>query len=137
MFSAPVNLVTILVAAIAYMVVGFLWYGPLFGKVWMKAMGITASDMEKNKDKMGMIYGLTSLAALVTSYVLAHFIFYAGEKTALGGAKIAFWVWVGFVVTKSIVDTLFENKKWDIFYLNMGYQLVGLLVMGAILGVWR
>lgn len=138
MFSAPVNLVAILVAAVANMVIGALWYSPaLFGKQWMKAMGIKASDMDKDKNKMGMMYGLTGVAALVTSYVLAHFIVFAGEKTAFGGAKIAFWVWIGFIVTKSLVDVLFESKNWNIYYISMGYQLVALLTMGAILGAWR
>lgn len=39
----PVNYLAILVAAVLSMVLGFLWYGPLFGKEWTKLMGVTLS----------------------------------------------------------------------------------------------
>jgi hypothetical protein len=33
---ASVNFLAILAAAVANLLLGFLWYGPLFGKPWMK-----------------------------------------------------------------------------------------------------
>lgn len=37
-----VNWLAIVAAAVAAFVVGFLWYGPLFGKRWADAMGLGA-----------------------------------------------------------------------------------------------
>jgi hypothetical protein len=39
-----VNWLAILVAALAGLAVGGIWYGPLFGKAWMRESGVT---MEK------------------------------------------------------------------------------------------
>src|SRR5712691_1164205 len=38
------NYWAILVAVAATMVLGFLWYGPILGKAWMKEMGIPADS---------------------------------------------------------------------------------------------
>ncbi|MBI3341870.1 DUF1761 domain-containing protein, partial [Candidatus Curtissbacteria bacterium] len=34
-----INYMAVVAAAVVNMVLGFLWYGPLFGKPWMKMMG--------------------------------------------------------------------------------------------------
>lgn len=34
----------VLGAAIASMILGFLWYGPLFGNAWMRLSGMTEAD---------------------------------------------------------------------------------------------
>ncbi len=140
MFSAPVNLVAVFVAAVVYMVIGMFWYSPWgLGKKWMKLVGLNESDMKGNKDAMMKSMWMGSVVALVMSYVLAHFIFYAGENTFLGGAKIAFWAWLGFVATMGANDFIFapKPKSWDLYFFNQGYLLVSFVVMGAILGVWR
>ena len=46
-----VNYLAVLVSAIAMIVLGFIWYGPLFGKIWTKEMGWTKADMEEAKKK--------------------------------------------------------------------------------------
>lgn len=133
-----VNLVAVLISGVAMMVLGFLWYGPLFGKIWMKAMGYTEKDAEKMKKEggMGKIYGVALISAFVMAYVLAVFIGLLGANTAAAGAQVGFWAWLGFIATKSLTDVLFEGKNWTAYYLSIGYQLVSLLVMGAILATW-
>src|SRR5688572_1633570 len=54
------NYLAILVAAVAGMAVGFFWYGPLFGKIWVKLSGFTKEDMEKAQAK-----GMTKTYVLV------------------------------------------------------------------------
>ncbi len=137
MFSAPVNLVAIVVAAVVYMVVGMFWYSPMgFGKPWMKLVGMKEGEMKGSKMTKPIL--LSFITALIMSYVLAHFIFFAGEKTALGGAKIAFWGWLGFVATMVANDFIYavKEKPWSLYLINVGYVLVSLVIMGAILGAW-
>ena len=43
-----VNLLAVLVAGIVPMIVGFLWYGQLFGKRWLELMETTAEEIQKN-----------------------------------------------------------------------------------------
>lgn len=134
-----VNMIAVLLAGVASMAVGFLWYSPLlFAKPWTKLMGYTQKDFEKEQKKMGMMYGLSFVLALVTAYVLSHvmalsmnFYSYAPVST---GTTSAFWMWLGFVMPVQATDVLFGKKVWKLFYINTGYQLASLLTMGVVLG---
>ena len=134
----------VLVAAIASMVVGFLWYGPLFGKKWMGMMGMTEADInaaKQNKGGMGKSYVIAFIGSLVTAYVLAHIITMArmaGVSSGVsGGITSAFWVWLGFFATTALGGVLWERKSWSLYFLNTIHQLVMLLAMGAILAAWQ
>lgn len=132
------NYLAILVAAIATMVLGFLWYGPLFGKPWMKLAGLTTEKISEMKKKgMTKTYMVSMLASLIMAYVLSFFVSSVGADTAVAGTVVGLWVWVGFVATTMINDVLFLNKSVNLYSINTGYQLVSLLIMGAILGVWK
>lgn len=132
------NYLAILVAAITTMIIGFLWYGPLFGKPWMKLAGLTAEKLGEMKKKgMTKTYMVSMLASLIMAYVLSFFVSRVGADTAIAGAVIGLWVWVGFVATTMINDVLFLNRSVNLYSINTGYQLVSLLIMGAILGVWK
>src|SRR2546427_10691067 len=53
------------------MVLGFLWYGPILGKAWMKEMGIPAGSKPDPKVmRRGLI--LMAIGSLLTVFVLAH-----------------------------------------------------------------
>lgn len=136
--GVEVNYVAVLLAAVAAMVVGFVWYGPmLFAKEWMKLMGHTAETMKK--DDMAKTYGISFVLALVTAYVLAHVMFLSENffqyPSLQTGLTSAFWMWLGFVMPVQATDVLFGGKKWKLFAINTGYQLVSLLAMGVVLGL--
>lgn len=129
-----VNYTAVVVAAVAHMAIGAAWYSPmLFAKQWMGAVGKTKESMEIGKKKMGKYYGATALLALLTSYVLAHFVVYTGSTTIADGLQTGFWIWLGFVATVGLVQTIFAGRPLKLFYIDGGYHLVSLMVMGAIL----
>ena len=130
-------MISILIAAIAGMVIGALWYGPLFGVQWMKLMGITPKQIKAAQKKgMGKSYTLCFLGLLVMAYVLQMFIQIVGAKTIPSGAMIGFWAWLGFLVTSQLNSVLWEQKSWELYSLNVLHYLVVLLVMGGVLGAW-
>ena len=134
-----VNWWSILVAALAAMAIGAFWYGPLFGQQWMRAMGWDPSDkakMEAMKKGVGMSYFWQFIASLVMAYVLAVFIMKLGLVGFMGGVNVAFWAWVGFILTIKFGDSLWGGKK-DLFWISSGNMLLTMLVMGAVLGSWR
>src|SRR5476649_2824243 len=69
---ASIHWLAVVVAAIAGFPLGALWYGPLFGKAWMAATGITKERAKQAN--MAMIYGTTLLLNLVIATSLAMFI---------------------------------------------------------------
>ena len=131
------NYWTILAATVASIILGFLWYGPLFGKLWAEMMGFTKKDMEKAKAQgMGKNYFIMTLGTLLTAYVLSKFMDLTGSVGYIDGAILGFWIWLGFMATNTISSVLWEGKSWKLWILNNGHSLLSLLVMGAIIGVW-
>ncbi len=137
-----INYWAVIVAAIVQMLLGSLWYGPLFGKAWTKLNGMSDSKMQGMKAKgMGGSYVFMLIGALLMSWVLAVFINSAEAHyliwTATYGIHIALYMWLGFAVPLTLTPTLWEGKPWTLWLLNVCYYLVGLCLMGAILGAWH
>ena len=96
------NFLPLLVAALVPTVIGFLWYGPLFGKPWMKSTGMTEEKMKSAN--MPMVFGLSLLFALILAFVLNILcvhdnmvegaLYYATDKTMVPapGSKEAEWL---------------------------------------------
>ena len=134
--NTTINLWAVLVSAVASMVVGSIWYGPLFGKKYMSEMGMDTWSGEKKesmKKAMMKTYVWQFAASLLMFYVLAGLITWNGMFTIMGGAAIAFWMWLGFVVPVKLGDALWGGKM-SLFWLGAGNMLVTLVVAGAIIG---
>ncbi len=133
-----VNYLAVLVAAILNMAIGALWYSPsLFGKSWMELAGIRAEDAEKRAAGARRAYSWTFVASLVMAYALARILWYAKIGSLGGGAAIGLLAWLGFVATTIGANYLFEGRPCRLYKINVGYPLVSLIVMGALLGAWR
>jgi hypothetical protein len=144
MVNVPINYWAVLVSGIAAMVLGFLYYGPVFGKLYSRLMGFDNMDPAKRAEMMkGMnkSYSITFVGALVTAWVLAHAVIYAGAYMHWSGLSAGlvtgFMSWLGFQATLTLGTVLWEGKPWKNYFLMNGHSLLQLLIMGAILGVWR
>ena len=139
-----INYLAVLVCGIAAMAVGFVWYGPLFGKVWMReAMGtdsLTPEQKEAMRKSMGGMYLLQFILSLVTAGVLAVCLANWADPAA-SPLLIAACAWFGFVMTTTAGAALWSGKPaktaWKMFLISAGAQLVTFIVFGLILGAWR
>ncbi len=138
--DVPVNYLAVLLAAFVSIVLGFLWYGPFFGKPWMKLMGISKESMQSGQKGMAKTYALMIVTTLITAYVLSHVttfgIAYFKTPGVSAGLSSGFWMWLGFAVPLIMDGQLWEKKPWKLFWINAGYRLVSFLLMGAILAGW-
>ncbi len=136
-----VNLWAVLVSALATMVVGFVWYSPLlFARRWMVLMGLDPDDKVKIAEMQksaGPSYALSLVASALAAAVLGKIIAIATIGTALYGMKAGLAVWLGFVTTVQLTNSLFSRQPAKLYAINTGYQLVCFLAMGAIMGAWR
>ncbi len=135
---SEINIWAVVVSAIASMAIGSIWYGPLFGKIFMKAMGMDQWSPEKQsamKKQMPITYLLQFLASLLMFFVLARFVFYMSDFTVKGSLVVAFWTWLGFVVPIKLGDALWGGKM-TMFWLGIGNMLLTLLAGAAIIGAW-
>lgn len=134
-----INFWAVLVAAVSSMVVGSIWYGPLFGKVFMKAMGMDQWSPEKKaemKKSMALTYVWQFIASLVMFYVLAWFLGATAMWGVMGAMTVAFWAWLGFIVPLKLGDALWGGKM-ILFWIGVTNSLVTILVGAAIIGAWK
>ena len=105
-----VNILAVLVSAVLAMISGFIWYGPIFGKKWMKLVGMTERSMDNAKSNMSRTYIISFASAMVMAYVLVHFIKFSLADSFVTGMSVGFWSWLGFVATTSLAGYLYSEK---------------------------
>ena len=126
-----VNNLAVLVAAIAGMVVGSVWFA-LFGKTWMKLAKITS----KPKKGMGKSYLGQFVSLLVTAYVLAIILGLFNATTVGAGISAAFWIWLGFVATETFGGVLWSGTSLKLWLFENLQNFISLAVMASIIAVW-
>ena len=128
----PINLLAVVIAAVANFMIGFLFHGPLFGKLWMRLANVAPTGNEKFSDMYGqMAWNL--LANLVCAFILGTMIQYTGAVGATTGMIFAVFVWLGFVVTSSSMDVIWMGRSYKLWLFEVASSLVSFLAMGAIL----
>ncbi|MBN2636170.1 MAG: DUF1761 domain-containing protein [Prolixibacteraceae bacterium] len=130
-----INFIAVLVSAFSAFIVGWLWYGPLFGKKWMELHGFTKEDVQKGTLPMPVIMITNYVATALAALAIAMFI---GAEANVGfgifaGIMIAVF-WIG---TSRLNDVLYEKKPFGLFLINVGYNIVIYTIIGAILGAWH
>jgi hypothetical protein len=135
-----INYLAVIVSAIWAMVLGAIWYGPLFGKQWMKIVGINSKDkkaMAKMKKESGKLYFIQFLIVFFQVFVLAFYI--KGWEEA-SGLENAMWIWAAFIMPTIAGSAMWNNDSKQIskmrFFIQGGYQLVLFISFGLILGMW-
>ena len=131
-----INYLAVLAAGVVNMVVGYLWYGPLFGKMWKSLMGFTDESMKSMKMKPMTAMAFGFVVSLVMACALSRFVLLAGAINVMGAWQLAFWVWLGFLATTSISGFLWEGKPFSLFVLNAAEQLVAVFLMTLVLVLW-
>ncbi len=137
MDTSTINWLAVLVAGLSAFVVGGIWYSPgLFGKAWMKDSSLSEEDIKLGNK--GKIFGFTALFSLVMAANLAMFLVDTPQmKTDVSwGATAGFLagIWAFCAIA---IHSLFELKSWRYIFINGGYSVVALVLMGAIIGLWR
>ncbi|VXD16515.1 DUF1761 domain-containing protein [Marinoscillum sp. 108] len=130
-----INHWAVIVAALANLVVGALWYSPaLFYKAWKSENQLT-DDQLKTVNPV-KLHGISTLLSLIICYNLAFF---------LGDAKTD-WVWgttagflagFGWAAIIFAIIAMYEFKSWRYILINGGYITVYFTLIGFILGIWR
>ncbi|MDO6759665.1 DUF1761 domain-containing protein [Tamlana sp. 2_MG-2023] len=161
--EAYLNLIAMLVAAFSALVIGFIWYHPkVFGNAWMQAAGLTEAELKGGN--MAKIFGLALLFAFMLSSALPGIVIHqVGALSLVGGdptqalpsydAFIADYannfrtfkhgalhgILTGIFVVLPILGTnaLFERKGAKYIFINSGYWIVTLAIMGGIICAWK
>jgi len=130
------NYPAIVISAVAYWILGALWFAVLFGKPWMAFEHVTDEQIRNSGASPLLPYVVSFLLNLVIAFVLAQLCLWRSATTAARGAALGVLLWVGFVGPITYTTYMYEMRPWQLFAINEFYPLVGLCLMGAILGAW-
>lgn len=137
-----INFIPVVVAAVVAFVLGFLFHGPVSGKLWMKLANIHPTGNEKLSDMYGQMF-LNFVVNLVTAFVIAiifSLVFTSslvGTATWLSGALLGVLFCLGFLVTSSSIDVIWMGKNWKLWLFEAVCSLIVMATMGAIIAGWQ
>ena len=137
MHIPSINYIAVVLAMLSSIVVGFVWYTPrVFGKTWMRLTGVQPGT---GQSPVRPII-ITIVVSFLTAWVLAgavdiSFHFYGGSFL-LNSIFTALILWVGFTAARFITHDVFDRRPWQLTVLNVSHELVTLLIMAVIIGVW-
>jgi len=129
-----VNWLGVVLAAAAGFVVGGIWYGPIMGKKWMGAVGLSEEQIKEGN--MPLIYGGAFAFSLLASWTLAHtFLSYAeygADLSVVAKVMTAFGAALGFIVPAIGTNYLFSQKSKTLFFIDASYWLLFYIAMGLV-----
>ena len=133
-----INYWAVILATLSTMIVGSIWYTPkVFGNYWMKAAGVTPSG--KASDAVGPIL-TTVVVSFITSWILAGTVFIVWkfyDGSFLANAVITgILLWAGFTAARFITHDAFDKRPSGLTVLNIAHELVTIVIMSLIIGVW-
>ncbi|WP_426322986.1 DUF1761 domain-containing protein [Microbacterium sp. E-13] len=133
-----INYWAVLLATLSSMVVGSVWYARgVFGTRWAKLANV---DMDRPAATAVVPIIVTLVVSFVTAWVLAGassiaWHFYGGSYlwASLATAVI---LWAGFTAARFITHDAFEGRPTSLTVMNIAHELVTIVVMALIIGVW-
>lgn len=127
------NWLAVLAAAVSAFLLGGLWYGPLFQRVWCREAGIDPEAMGGRHP--AQVFGSAFVAALVAAVAFAWFL---GPRPALLVAVHAgFAIGLAFVATSFAINYAFANRSLKLWLIDSGYHTLQFTLYGLILGAWH
>lgn len=143
MQTSKTNWLAVIVATVAGMLIGFLWYGVLFQQQWMDGNGITVDETNMKLFKNG-VEQPASNAPMIINFMAMFFyavmlnwlLKRAGANTLSSGVLTAGAIGLVMAVSVFVADR-FAMAPSSLSMVDGSYALVLFTAMGAILGAWQ
>jgi hypothetical protein len=133
-----INYIAVILATLSSMIVGSIWYTPkVFGNYWMRVANVTPSG--KASDAVRPII-ITVIVSFVTAWVLAGAAYiswdFYGGSFLVNTLVTALILWAGFTAARFITHDAFDGRPTGLTVLNVAHELVTIVIMAVIIGVW-
>lgn len=130
-----INYWAVLVAMVSSMIVGSVWYTPkVFGQRWARLAKVDMENGSWMPIVVGVLMGFVTAWALAGASAIAWH-FYEGSFLA-SALVTAVLLWAGFTAARFITHDSFEGRSSSLTVLNIAHELVTIVVMAVIIGVW-
>ena len=97
-------------------------------------MGYDGSGSDMSMPPMMLV--MSFLMSLFLATALASILGTAGVTETGAAIQAAFMLWLGLIATTYTLNQVYDNRPWRVWAINIGYHLVGMLVMALILTAW-
>jgi hypothetical protein len=129
----PINILAVIVAAVASWLVGAVWYSPaLFVKPWRAEIGVPPDAKPDMKKMMPQMIGAFVIALIQA----AAFAFFLGKQSIAMGAAYGFVAGLCWVASGFALNYMFEGRSVKLLLINGGYNVVTFTLYGVILAAW-
>ncbi len=126
------NSLVILLAALAFFMIGWLWYGVLFEEQWLK---LTGMDNTETTEGMGRALAIGFVIALLQALGLAAILSLKDRVSLMSGLKVSALAWLFFALPISAYAWNYAGAALGLLKIDAGHLLAGYLVMGAVYGL--
>jgi len=132
------NWLAILVATLAYFVIGALWYSKvLFGSKWASLLKLDLNDPNQKKG-MGQMMLSSFILMLITCIGLSILIVKVNfDSNYMYGIKIGLLTGICYASTAVSINYVYARKPLALYFINNGYHIAGQLIAAVILVMWR
>lgn len=130
------NWLAIAVAAVAYFMLGALWYSLLFKEQWVKATGINMTNPDAKKGAGGiMIFTfILELINCIAIGILVYKLMLIGG--VISGIKLGLLTGGAIAATSLLISYVYEGKARSLGLINAGYHIVGNIIAAIIICLW-
>ncbi len=137
-FLSEVNYLAVFVAALAYFILGALWYSVLFGKIWSKAVAETGRIISKpDSAKMMTMMVKSFLANLLCAFTVAYIVRLGWGYSVSTGIKLGLVCGCGFALSSLLMVANWQGTKTVVIIIDAGYQIFGILICSMIISCWH
>ncbi len=137
MRSFRINRPAIIAATLFSFLFAAGWFS-CFKDPWLTGIGRTMEFFNgMPKWLVPVQFAVALLCSAIAATVLSIAIQLSGPQTFKRGIMCGAVLWLGFVATSWAQEYIFELRSIQIYAINTGFQLIDLMVVGAIVGAWK
>ncbi|HEX6846507.1 MAG TPA: DUF1761 domain-containing protein [Chitinophagaceae bacterium] len=128
----------ILVASIAYFMLGAIWYSKaLFGTKWAALIKLDVNDPNLKKGMAKMMVSTFTLILIVCFglSIVIHMVNF--DDNFLYGIKLGLLTGFAFATTAVSINYVYENRPTNLYLINNGYHVLGHVLAATIIVLWR
>lgn len=121
-------------AAALHFGIGGAWYSPaLFGRAWMRGLGLTAEDIAEGKVDLAAALATSALASLVQVGALLAAVLLFGLGEAWQGAALGAGAALAFGLMPMLRDRAWGDRPWAVVLVDAGHEVAAGAAAGAVL----
>lgn len=129
-----IPIVPVVVATVLQMLLGMVWYGPLFGKTWMRLVHLPDRQPTSAEIKRSMTLG--TLATFIATYFLAVLLVYIRPLGVQEAMVYTLIFWAAGALPQVLSGIAWENRSVSLLKVNGLYTLLAAEIAAVTIVGW-